>query len=79
MRFKHVLHLLGVFFLIALTAQLLCAQPSPKREVRGVWIATVGNIDWPTLATGTNVEKQKQELIHILDEHKKSGMNTILF
>lgn len=79
MRIKHVLHLLGLFFLIASTAQLLFAQPSPKREVRGVWIATIGNIDWPTVATGTNVEKQKQELIQILDQHKKSGMNTILF
>ncbi|UIR56063.1 family 10 glycosylhydrolase [Sphingobacterium sp. SRCM116780] len=79
MRFKYVLHLLQLFFLIALIPLLSYAQSSPKREIRGVWITTIGNIDWPTSASGTNVAKQKQELIHILDEHKRSGINTILF
>ncbi len=29
--------------------QTLLAQP-PKREFRGVWVATVANIDWPSAA-----------------------------
>lgn len=51
---------------------------APKREFRGVWVATVANIDWPS-KPGLNVEKQKQELIELLDLHKANGMNAILF
>jgi uncharacterized lipoprotein YddW (UPF0748 family) len=50
----------------------------PKREFRGVWVATVANIDWPS-RPGLDVERQKKELLEILDEHQKSKMNAILF
>lgn len=49
----------------------------PKREFRGVWVATVTNIDWPS-KQGMSVDQQKQELIGILEQHKKSGMNAIM-
>lgn len=49
----------------------------PKREFRGVWIATVANIDWPS-KPGLNSDIQKAELIRILDEHQKTGMNAIM-
>lgn len=49
---------------------------SPKRELRGVWIATVANIDWPS-RPGLPVEKQQSELIAILDNHQRAGMNAI--
>jgi len=51
---------------------------SPKREFRGVWVATVQNIDWPS-KKGLNSDRQKQELTNIFDEHQKSGMNAIMF
>ena len=40
------------------------AHPAPKREVRGVWITTLGGLDWPkTKASSTQgMELQKQEL-----------------
>ncbi len=50
---------------------------SPKREFRGVWVATVTNIDWPS-RPGLSIDQQKQELIGILEQHKKSGMNAIM-
>jgi uncharacterized lipoprotein YddW (UPF0748 family) len=50
----------------------------PKREFRGVWVATVKNIDWPSKA-GLHSDIQKEELIRIFDEHQKNGMNAIMF
>ncbi len=52
----------------------------PKHEVRAVWIATIGGIDWPrTKATDArSTEKQKQELITILDKLKEANINTVL-
>lgn len=48
----------------------------PKRELRGVWIATVANIDWPSRA-GLPIAQQKSELINILDNHQRAGINVI--
>lgn len=50
----------------------------PKREFRAVWIATVKNIDWPS-KPGLSTQQQQQELIGILNEHQKSGINAIMF
>ncbi|MDQ8006102.1 MAG: family 10 glycosylhydrolase [Pedobacter sp.] len=50
---------------------------APKREFRGVWVATVANIDWPS-RQGLTADQQKQELIAILEQHKKNGLNAIL-
>jgi len=47
-----------------------------KREMRGVWIATVGNYDWPT--TKGNADAQKSELISILDKCKALNMNSVV-
>jgi uncharacterized lipoprotein YddW (UPF0748 family) len=50
---------------------------APKREFRGVWVATVANIDWPS-KPGLNIDQQKAELIGILEQHKGNGMNAIM-
>lgn len=67
------------FILIAcfLISGLAYGQSPPKREFRGVWIATVQNIDWPS-AKGLTSVKQQQELVNIFDEHQKSGMNAVM-
>lgn len=49
----------------------------PKREFRGVWVATVANIDWPS-SPGLSVDRQKDELIKILDAHQRNGINAIM-
>ncbi|HEX4811914.1 MAG TPA: family 10 glycosylhydrolase [Nonomuraea sp.] len=48
----------------------------PKRELRGVWIATVKNIDWPS-RTGLPVERQKAEYTKILDAAAKRTFNAV--
>jgi uncharacterized lipoprotein YddW (UPF0748 family) len=54
------------------------AQQAPKREVRGAWIATYANIDWPKSRT-TPVVLKRAELLAILDHHQATGINTIYF
>lgn len=49
----------------------------PKREFRGVWIATVFNIDWPS-KKGLSPEIQKQELIKHLDSLQDMKMNAAI-
>lgn len=52
------------------------AHAQPGSEFRGVWIATVANIDWPPPRASSEV--QKAEFIRILDLHKRNGMNAII-
>jgi uncharacterized lipoprotein YddW (UPF0748 family) len=73
-------------FAIGLTALCLVAHvasaaenpPPLKREFRGVWVATVANIDWPS-RPGLPAEKQKAELIAILDKAVELKLNAIIF
>ncbi len=70
------------FLLFLLLSVLSFAQVnSPKREMRGVWVATVANIDWPnTTGTSTSaIQSQKNDLSNIFDSHKSYGMNAIFF
>ena len=53
-------------------------KADPKREFRGVWIATVENIDWPT-KNNTASDSQKQQLITILNAHQQTGINAVMF
>lgn len=51
--------------------------PQPKREFRGVWIATVVNIDWPK--SGSDLwEKQKADYLHILDFYQNLNLNAVV-
>lgn len=52
--------------------------PLIPREMRGVWIATVANIDWPS-KPGLSTEDQKKEALLILDRAKALNLNTIIF
>lgn len=57
------------------------AKPTPpplRREFRGVWVATVANIDWPT-KPGLPVEQQKAELVAMFDRFQKLGLNAVVF
>lgn len=67
-----------VFFLATL-AVLSChaAISQPQHEFRGVWIATVDNIDWPQKGVYTTYG-QKAEFIRQLDLHKQNGMNAVI-
>ncbi|MBX3388085.1 MAG: family 10 glycosylhydrolase [Phycisphaeraceae bacterium] len=53
------------------------APPDPPREFRGVWVASVQNIDWPS-ASNLSVEIQKAEIIRNLDGLEKMKFNAVL-
>lgn len=50
---------------------------SPTREFRGVWVATVANIDWPS-KPGLSVMEQQNEFKALLEMHKANGMNAVI-
>ena len=52
--------------------------PSPPREFRAAWIATVGNSSWPS-KSGLTTAQQKSELIAILDRTVALKMNAVIF
>ena len=69
MKFKYPI--IAVILLLSLQ---LNAQH--KREFRGVWIATVTNLDWPKSSTP---EQQKLDLIAILDKMVDLKLNAAVF
>ena len=71
------LNRLSKIFLFLLISQFTWAQ-SPKHEFRGIWVATVNNLDWPSQA-GLPVEKQKEELLTILNTLEELHFNAIIF
>ncbi|GAA4932281.1 family 10 glycosylhydrolase [Streptomonospora halophila] len=53
------------------------ADPAhPKRQMRGAWIASVRNIDWPSEA-GLDREEQQRELRDMLDRAQGLGLNAV--
>ena len=66
----------SLLVLLACTFHLF-AQHVRNFEFRGVWIATVENIDWPS-KRGLPAQTQQQEFIKILDMHQKNGMNAVV-
>ena len=64
--------------LLLLGSSQLILWANPKREMRAVWIATVANIDWPS-ADNLEVERQKAEMLHILDQAKAYRLNAVVF
>lgn len=56
----------------------LLRPPAPAREFRGVWVATVNNIDWPS-KRGLSTAEQKAELRALLDRAVALRLNVVLF
>jgi len=48
------------------------------REFRGVWVATVQNVDWPS-RRGLSAEEQKAELAALLDRAAALRLNAVVF
>lgn len=73
------IYLLIVFSFLILFS--LSAQPAPKYEVRAAWITAVYGLDWPRTkaTTPAGIQKQKEELVEILDKLKEANFNTVLF
>lgn len=84
-RFKIALLCLGLFCLrhaqpvgAATYEPSKLSPPKPIREFRGAWVATVGNIDWPSRKSLSTAE-QKAELLGILDRAAKIKLNAVIF
>jgi uncharacterized lipoprotein YddW (UPF0748 family) len=82
----HIFRFLTPLILLIFISLKIQAQPNnlpvfekyePKREFRGVWIATVDNIDWPSNSKLTT-DEQKKELTDRLNAHKQSGINAVM-
>lgn len=60
---------------------IFCVTKSPAQttaaEFRGVWVATVDNIDWPSKGN-FNSDSQKVEFIKLLDMHQRNGINALI-
>ncbi len=56
-----------------------CVQ-FPKEEIRAVWLATIMSLDWPKTKARDekSIEKQKQELLVILNQLQAAHINTVI-
>jgi uncharacterized lipoprotein YddW (UPF0748 family) len=71
----------AIFSAIILTATIFQANLQAQnisQEMRGIWVATVANIDWPS-RPGLDAATQQAEAIEILDQQKAHGMNAVFF
>jgi uncharacterized lipoprotein YddW (UPF0748 family) len=65
---------------LAVGSVVTWAQPAPTcddGETRAAWIATVGNIDWPS-RPGLAVAEQQREYRALLDDLRSHGLNTVI-
>ncbi len=62
---------------LVLGAYLGPAAPAVPREFRGVWVATVANIDWPS-QPGLGSAQQQSEITAILDRAAALHLNAVL-
>jgi uncharacterized lipoprotein YddW (UPF0748 family) len=53
------------------------SPPPVEREFRGVWVAAVANMDWPSRA-GLPVDSQKAELVRMLDRARELRLNVVI-
>lgn len=58
--------------------ELLAQLPLVPRELRGVWLVTVHNIDWPSNPLDPPA-KQQAELLSLFDRAQDMGINAIFF
>jgi uncharacterized lipoprotein YddW (UPF0748 family) len=64
-----------IFFLI-INSSILVNSQSPNVELRGAWVATVANIDWPS-KSNLSTREQKKEIISILNLYQSLHINTV--
>ena len=77
---KKIIRLIILFLTIG--ASLHINAQTTDREIRAVWLTTIGGIDWPrqyaNASSSSSIERQKLELTRMLDRLKAININTIL-
>lgn len=76
--------LVSVLTLAAGTAAVKAADVPQKHEMRSAWVATVWRLDWPSntiSSTGneSQIARQKEDMIRMLDSLHVNNMNAINF
>ena len=61
--------------------EYLYEKEHPLRETRAVWLTTIGGLDWPRIwaTDASSRERQKEELVRILDNYQRANINTVIF
>ena len=72
---KYLLPLAFIIHFTLFIAHFSIAQP--KREFRAAWVATVGNIDWPS-SRNLTADQQRAEFVVILNNHQQAGLNAVV-
>lgn len=67
--------LIGICSVLCMS--LTAYAQSPKYEMRGVWVATVVNLDWPV--RGASPASQQQALRQLFDRLRAAGINAVFF
>lgn len=77
---RRVIAFTAFLYFAAVLSELaaVASPPDPPREFRGVWVATVRNMDWPS-KKGLSTEEQKTELQAIFDKAAELRLNAIIF
>ncbi len=77
---KKISKMIVTLLIISILVQVFVVNAEPnipvKGDLRGIWVSTVVNIDYPTKPT-TDVEALKSEALLILDNAKNMRMNAI--
>lgn len=55
------------------------AVPGAKnsKAMKGAWVSTVYNLDWPSTSSAGNADKQRKEFDTLLDKLKAAGFNSV--
>ncbi len=73
-----IMNLLKIYFCTLIAALTLSAGlAQPKREFRGVWVASVSNLDFPSSRTLTPAQ-QRNEFTGLLNQLQQAGINAVL-
>jgi len=51
--------------------------PQASDELRGAWVSTVYNLDWPSSTSTGKAESQKQDYVKLLDDLQGMGINAV--
>lgn len=65
-----------VFSIVGVVVEAQDSDGKHRREMRGIWVATVNNIDWPS-SPALSIESLERETIAILDRVQQLGLNTV--
>lgn len=70
-------NLYALSFLVSFILPVTGITAQSKYEFRGVWVATLTNIDWPS-DKYLGADSQKAEFTRLLDMHRRNGMNAVV-